>query len=42
MPDTDSCETERPLPDPEDYELYVDPIGVSHWLPPMRCKNCED
>lgn len=28
--------------EPCDYEPYVDPIGVTHWLPPKRCKNCED
>ncbi len=28
--------------EPQDYEPYVDPIGITHWLPPKRCKNCED
>lgn len=28
--------------EPEDYEPYVDPVGVTHWLPPKRCRNCED
>ena len=28
--------------EPEDYEPYVDPIGVTHFLPPKRCKTCED
>jgi hypothetical protein len=28
--------------EPCDYEPYVDPIGVTHWLPPKRCKNCDD
>jgi len=27
---------------PEDYEIYNDPIGVMCFLPPKRCKNCED
>jgi hypothetical protein len=27
---------------PEDYEPYVDPIGVTHWLPPKRCLSCGD
>jgi len=26
----------------KDYEPYVDPIGVTHFLPPKRCKNCSD
>jgi hypothetical protein len=28
-------------PSPEDYEPYVDPIGVTHFLPPKKCKNCD-
>jgi len=28
--------------EPWDYEPCEDPIGVTHWLPPKRCKNCED
>jgi hypothetical protein len=28
--------------EPEDYEIYHDPIGVTHFLPPKRCKTCED
>jgi len=35
--DAEDCKIE-----PEDYEPYVDPIGITHWLPPKRCKNCED
>ena len=27
--------------DPSEYEAYVDPIGVTFWLPP-KCKNCSD
>jgi hypothetical protein len=26
---------------PENYEPYVDPIGVTFWLPP-KCKGCDD
>ena len=26
---------------PDDYEPYVDPIGVTFWLPP-KCKGCDD
>jgi hypothetical protein len=26
---------------PEDYEPYVDPIGITHFLPPPRCRNCD-
>jgi len=25
---------------PQDYEPYVDPIGVTFWLPP-KCKGCD-
>ena len=32
---------ERKL-EPEDYEIYHDSIGVMHFLPPKRCKTCED
>ncbi len=35
-------EGERCKLEPEDYEPYIDPIGVTHWLPPKRCKDCED
>ena len=28
--------------EPEDYEHYIDPTGMTHWLPPWRCRNCED
>jgi hypothetical protein len=28
--------------EPPDYEIYNDPIGVTHFLPPKRCKNCDD
>jgi hypothetical protein len=31
----------RKIP-PEDYEIYNDPIGVMCFLPPKRCKNCDD
>ena len=34
-------ETPRKIP-PEDYEIYNDPVGVMHFLPPRRCKNCDD
>lgn len=27
---------------PEDYEPYVDPLGITHWLPPKRCLTCGD
>jgi hypothetical protein len=27
---------------PEDYEIYHDSIGVRRFLPPKRCKTCED
>ena len=27
---------------PEDYEIYHDSIGVTHFLPPKKCKTCED
>jgi len=33
--------TPRKIP-PEDYEIYNDPVGVMHFLPPKRCKNCDD
>ncbi len=26
---------------PEDYEPYVDPIGVTFWLPP-RCEGSDE
>jgi len=29
-------------PKPEDYEIYHDSIGVTHFLSPSRCKNCDD
>ena len=25
-----------------EVEIYHDSIGVTHFLPPMRCKNCDD
>ncbi len=25
-----------------DVEIYHDSIGVTHFLPPKRCKNCDD
>jgi hypothetical protein len=25
-----------------DYEVIHDSIGVTHFLPPKRCRNCED
>jgi hypothetical protein len=28
--------------EPADYEIYHDSIGVMHFLPPKRCRNCED
>jgi hypothetical protein len=28
--------------EPTDYEIYYDPVGVMHFLPPTRCKNCDD
>jgi hypothetical protein len=34
-------ETPRKL-QPDDYEIYNDPIGVACFLPPRRCKNCDD
>jgi hypothetical protein len=34
-------ETPRKIP-PEDYEIYNDPIGVMCFLPPKRCRNCDD
>ena len=36
-----SKETPRKL-QPDDYEIYNDPIGVMFFLPPKRCKNCDD
>jgi len=27
---------------PEDYEVYHDSTGVMHFLPPKRCRACED
>jgi len=32
----------RKRPEPDEYEPYVDPIGVTYFLPPKRCKNCDD
>ena len=26
----------------EDWEPVHDSIGVTHWLPPRRCLNCDD
>jgi hypothetical protein len=26
----------------EDWEPIHDSIGVTHWLPPRRCVNCDD
>jgi hypothetical protein len=26
---------------PEDYIIYHDSIGVTHFLPPPRCKDCD-
>jgi hypothetical protein len=26
----------------QNYEAVHDGIGVTHWLPPKRCKNCDD
>jgi len=35
-------DTPRRIP-PEDYEIYNDPIGVMcFFLPPKRCRNCDD
>jgi hypothetical protein len=34
--------TEKRRFEPCEYEPYVDPIGVTHFLPPKRCKNCDD
>jgi len=30
---------EKPL---EEWEPVHDSIGVTHWLPPRRCRNCDD
>ena len=27
---------------PGEYEPYVDGIGITRFLPPKHCKNCED
>jgi len=27
---------------PGEYEPYVDAIGITRFLPPKHCKNCED
>ena len=27
---------------PEDYDIYHDSVGVMHFLPPKRCKDCGD
>jgi hypothetical protein len=34
-------EPERKL-EPEDYEIYHDPVGVMHFLSPKRCKTCDE
>jgi hypothetical protein len=34
-------EPERNL-EPTGYEIIHDSIGVMHFLPPKRCKACED
>jgi len=34
-------ETPRKL-QPWEYEIYNDPVGVMCFLPPKRCKNCDD
>jgi hypothetical protein len=38
-----SDESEKPWKlEATDYEIYNDPIGVMCFLPPKRCKNCDD
>ena len=27
---------------PEDYEIYHDSTSVMHFLPPKRCRSCDD
>jgi len=27
---------------PENYVIYRDTIGMTHFLPPTHCRNCED
>ena len=27
---------------PEDYKVYHDSVGVMHFLPPKRCRDCDD
>jgi len=29
-------------PEPDEYEIYHDSIGVMHFLPPRRCDSCEE
>lgn len=33
---------ERSPPRPEDYETYVDPLGVTHFLPRMKWKRVKN
>ena len=36
---------EQPKNDRKDlseWEPVHDSVGVTHWLPPMRCRNCDD
>jgi hypothetical protein len=42
IPHVQTVKKEQPKSKPEDYKPYVDPLGVTHWLPPKRCKTCED
>ena len=27
---------------PEDYVIYNDSLGIMHFLPPKRCKTCDE
>lgn len=28
--------------EPCDYEPIHDGLGITHWLPPKRCENCDE
>ena len=41
MTETKKKEPEHKV-EPEEYEIYHDSIGVTHFLPPKRCRTCGD
>lgn len=41
MAETKKKDPERKL-EPEEYEICHDSTGVMHFLPPKRCRVCED